>query len=169
MPSQQPCILEYFGYEADNFHRMKGMVSDHERRRQKETIALQCDCFRKQRKDWRTITHTQQELVLQPIFLLLAFCRLIFLLFLSRLFKYFFFLPQAAAQSENEMAVFEEVVAPAMVECQELLKKTKDEVSAEGLEALAKWKLGMKKWMPEMVHQLWNITVIFIVPNDRSY
>jgi len=43
------------------------------------------------------------------------------------------------------MAVFEEVVAPAMVECQELLKKTKDEVSAEGLEALAKWKLGMKK------------------------
>jgi len=32
-----------------------------------------------------------------------------------------------------------------MVECQELLKKSGDEVSSGGLEALAKWKLGMKK------------------------
>lgn len=43
------------------------------------------------------------------------------------------------------MMVFEEVVAPAMVECQELLKKTGDNISNDGLEALAKWKLGMKK------------------------
>ena len=47
--------------------------------------------------------------------------------------------------AEQELAVFEEVVAPAMVECQELLKKTGDKVSDGGLELLAKWKLGMKK------------------------
>ena len=52
---------------------------------------------------------------------------------------------QAAAASEQEMMVFEEVVAPAMVECQELLKKSGDSVSDQGLELLAKWKLGMKK------------------------
>lgn len=42
------------------------------------------------------------------------------------------------------MAVYEEVVAPAMVECQEMLAGTGDKVSAEGLELLAKWKLGVK-------------------------
>lgn len=52
---------------------------------------------------------------------------------------------QAAAASDQEMVVFEEVVAPAMVECQELLKQSGDSVSSEGLELLAKWKLGMKK------------------------
>ncbi|CAB9525420.1 expressed unknown protein [Seminavis robusta] len=52
---------------------------------------------------------------------------------------------KAAAAHEQELVVFEEVVAPAMVECQEVLKVSGDSVSDAGLEALAKWKLGMKK------------------------
>ena len=50
----------------------------------------------------------------------------------------YLYLRQAAAASENEMAVYEEVVAPAMVECQEILKGAGDSVSTQGLELLAK-------------------------------
>ena len=55
------------------------------------------------------------------------------------------FKKQAAAATQQELHVFEEVVAPAMVEAQELLKASGDTVSPAGLEILAKWKLGMKK------------------------
>jgi len=39
--------------------------------------------------------------------------------------------------------VFEETVAPAMAQVENLLSKTGDVVSHEGLENLAKWKLDM--------------------------
>lgn len=61
------------------------------------------------------------------------------------LLSYIFLHSQEESEQEQGLAVFEEVVAPAMVECQELLKKTGDTVSDQGLELLAKWKLGMKK------------------------
>lgn len=49
-----------------------------------------------------------------------------------------------AKMHEQELAIFEETVAPAMAEASALLKRSKDTVSDAGLEALAKWKLGMK-------------------------
>jgi hypothetical protein len=38
---------------------------------------------------------------------------------------------------------FQKKIAPAMVEVQELLKKTNDTVSSHGLEAIARWKLSL--------------------------
>lgn len=46
---------------------------------------------------------------------------------------------------EHEMAIFEEAVAPAMAEVQQLLKKTNDSISDEALELLARWKLHLEK------------------------
>ena len=43
----------------------------------------------------------------------------------------------------QEEAKFAEAIAPAMVEAEQLLKKSKDKVSNEGLEALARWKLDL--------------------------
>ena len=43
----------------------------------------------------------------------------------------------------QEEAIFQEAVAPAMVEAQLVLNGTGDTVSDAGLEALAKWKLDM--------------------------
>lgn len=60
--------------------------------------------------------------------------------------KEFFEKKKAAAAKEmlaQELAVYEEAIAPAMVEAQEALKKTGDKVSDAGLEALAKWKLHL--------------------------
>ena len=43
----------------------------------------------------------------------------------------------------EEEAMFTETIAPVMVEAEQLLKKSKDKVSNEGLEALARWKLDL--------------------------
>jgi len=43
---------------------------------------------------------------------------------------------------DKELKEFKDTVAPSMAEAFNLLKKTGDTVSEDGLEALAKWKLG---------------------------
>lgn len=52
---------------------------------------------------------------------------------------------QDEEEHRQELAVFEEVVAPAMAEAQVILKQSGDSVSDVGLEMLAKWKLGITK------------------------
>ena len=51
----------------------------------------------------------------------------------------------AEKMKEEEAAVFQESIAPAMAEAEMVLKKTGDEISHDGLEALARWKLDMKE------------------------
>ncbi|EEC49950.1 predicted protein [Phaeodactylum tricornutum CCAP 1055/1] len=43
----------------------------------------------------------------------------------------------------TELAAFEASVAPAMAEAENALSKTGDKISVAGLEAIAKWKLGL--------------------------
>ena len=43
-----------------------------------------------------------------------------------------------------EAKEFQETIAPAMAQAQQVLKKSGDSVSIPGLEALARWKLGLK-------------------------
>jgi hypothetical protein len=43
---------------------------------------------------------------------------------------------------EEDLTHFKEAIAPKMAEVSSLLKKTGDNVSDEGLEALARWKVG---------------------------
>ena len=43
----------------------------------------------------------------------------------------------------HDMEIFQQKIAPAMVEAQEALKKSGDTVSNAGLEALARWKLQL--------------------------
>jgi len=50
----------------------------------------------------------------------------------------------AAAQNEASMHVHNEIVSPAMEEIQAILVNSGDTVSHEGMEAIAKWKLGIK-------------------------
>lgn len=49
-----------------------------------------------------------------------------------------------AKMHEQELAIFQETIAPSMAQAEVLLKKTGDKVSDAGLEALARWKLDMK-------------------------
>jgi hypothetical protein len=49
----------------------------------------------------------------------------------------------ADKMAAQEEALFQEAIAPAMVEAQEALKKSGDKVSDAGLEALARWKLEL--------------------------
>jgi hypothetical protein len=49
----------------------------------------------------------------------------------------------AEKMKAEELAAFEKSVAPAMAAIESLLKKSGDKVSNAGLEAIAKWKLGM--------------------------
>jgi hypothetical protein len=44
---------------------------------------------------------------------------------------------------EAEEKMFREQIAPAMAEAESALKKTRDSVSDAGLEALARWKVGL--------------------------
>lgn len=58
------------------------------------------------------------------------------------------FFEKKKAEHNAEMAlkdqeIYQKQIAPAMVEVQELLKKTKDTVSSHGLEAIARWKLNL--------------------------
>jgi hypothetical protein len=48
---------------------------------------------------------------------------------------------RAEKMHEQEEAIFQETIAPAMAEAEQVLKKTGDKVSDAGLEALARWKL----------------------------
>jgi hypothetical protein len=43
---------------------------------------------------------------------------------------------------DEDLVHFKESVAPKMAEISSVLKKTGDKLSDEGLEALARWKLG---------------------------
>lgn len=47
------------------------------------------------------------------------------------------------AMKEEETAIFQETIAPAMAQAKVLLERTGDTISDAGLEALAKWKLDM--------------------------
>ncbi|GKY99594.1 hypothetical protein MPSEU_000913700 [Mayamaea pseudoterrestris] len=47
-------------------------------------------------------------------------------------------------QHENELKQFQGVIAPCMADIHEILEKTGDDISHEGYEAIAKWKLGIK-------------------------
>jgi uncharacterized protein YutE (UPF0331/DUF86 family) len=47
-------------------------------------------------------------------------------------------------QQDSDMKHFQEVIAPCMADIHEILAKTGDDISHEGYEALAKWKLGIK-------------------------
>jgi hypothetical protein len=46
-----------------------------------------------------------------------------------------------AKMKEEDLKYFDEVIAPVMAEAEQMLKTAGDEVSDEGLEALARWKL----------------------------
>lgn len=50
----------------------------------------------------------------------------------------------AEKMHEQEASIFQEVIAPAMAEAENVLSKTGDSVSDAGLEAIARWKLDMK-------------------------
>ena len=47
------------------------------------------------------------------------------------------------AMKEEEAAVFQDAIAPAMAEVDSMLKESGDSVSDAGLEAIARWKLGI--------------------------
>jgi hypothetical protein len=49
-----------------------------------------------------------------------------------------------AKKHEEELKHFEAVLAPCMADIHEILAKTGDDISHDGYEALAKWKLGIK-------------------------
>ena len=49
----------------------------------------------------------------------------------------------AAKMAADEEKEFSDKVAPAMAEAEVLLGKSGDSVSQDGLEALARWKLGL--------------------------
>jgi hypothetical protein len=58
------------------------------------------------------------------------------------------FFEKMKAQKEQKMLeaeekMFREQIAPAMAEAESALKKTGDSVSDAGLEALARWKVGL--------------------------
>lgn len=47
----------------------------------------------------------------------------------------------AEKMHHEDAVIFQEAIAPAMAEIQEILKSTDDKVSNAGLEAIARWKL----------------------------
>jgi hypothetical protein len=47
----------------------------------------------------------------------------------------------AEKMHHEDAVIFQEAIAPAMAEIQEILKYTDDKVSNAGLEAIARWKL----------------------------
>lgn len=54
-----------------------------------------------------------------------------------------FFEKRKAELAANEHEQYKQKIAPAMAEVQEALKKSGDKISDAGLEALARWKLGL--------------------------
>ena len=50
---------------------------------------------------------------------------------------------QAAKMAVEEEKEFAQTIAPVMAEAQVLLGKTDDSITQSGLEALARWKLGL--------------------------
>jgi mevalonate kinase len=54
-----------------------------------------------------------------------------------------FFEKRKAELAASEHEEYKQKIAPAMAEAQEALKKLGENISDKGLEALARWKLGL--------------------------